>query len=364
MEQNAYGGYIPTAETNKSTVIANMKALLIAQYYDNITGDDVRKPEKYMLPLESYELPFNNTSHIPQGEIYLSEVVSTNKDAVTMVSILPKVAKVLSGSQDSASSSSVSTTSSFIRNTFFGSFFSDLRNNLVDSNSDSYWEGSVTADISFDTENLSWSSDNISSDGTKEIVTVLTPVKAVKITFAGLLGESIKDSYGGNNAIDNALEEYLDSVLQTLSSTGAWTRSTNWSELSFFEKQNLLSIISSAFGGSVKFSHDTEFLSSAHLTTEASKPTWGLLIQHFFVCFLAAFMQLYFIKKSSSITNALQSGNVSMDRTHMLERRIGAAAGFAASAPIKAATGLAGAGAGAMINHAKDDRTAPLNDAR
>ena len=369
-DSEVYGAYsLHSTNPGIAATMREMMEMFKSQYYSEISLNDVNSIDKYMLPLKAY-LYNGNSESIPEGKVYSTSMAAHKADAYTISTLLKGIVdndalnlKDSSSGGSGGSSDTSETTSNYLRETFYDGFLRKVEENLrSNAESNYFWSGSIQGNVSFDTANPVWVKDEEFSNEylygkEMESVTVKVPVSAIKITMAGLLGDSVDNSYNGNKAIDDALKEYFDMILPAIATTRSWARDTSWDNLSFLEKTELLSLVNSALGNTITISNDTEFLTSANLNHEATKPTFGLLIKHFFICLLAAFMQIYFIKKSSSVTNALQSGNVSMDRTQALERRVMAAAGFAATAPVKAAVG-------ALTNHAKDDRKAPLNDAR
>lgn len=173
------------------------------------------------------------------------------------------------------------------------------------------------------------------------------PIKSVRLSLLGMLGEGVEKSYDGNNKVDRFLLEFLNNCMSAAGS------SMKWGTLSYLEKSQVLSVISNYAGEAITVNHDDGLIESANLTIEGlTKPSWGLMVQHFFVSIMAALMQVYFIKKSSSITQALMSGGVSQDRLAALERGIGRMAVAGGMAPLRMGVGLLGGIAGGLSNNA------------
>ena len=172
------------------------------------------------------------------------------------------------------------------------------------------------------------------------------PIRTAKLTFLGMLGSEV-ENFAGNKDIDAALLEFLNECMAIMGSR------QKWGDLSYVEKAEVLSRINNSIGNAITVNHDQGLIDAADLPAQGTASlTWNLVIQHFFVSIMAALMQVYFIKKSSSITQALMSGSVSQDRLAALERGIGRMATTGGMAPLRMGVGLLGGLAGGLSNNA------------
>ena len=225
--------------------------------------------------------------------------------------------------------------------------------------SNSYWKGSIQLQTKFDIKQAYGLNNGKGTYKRQWIIDI--PVENAKITLICMLGESIDSSFEGNYVIDSRMETFLNACMN-LYKDPASDNDLEWKHLSILQKKELVARINAAVGDAITVSSDLNILQNADLTTEQMDPSWGILLMHFFVSIMAALMQVYFIKKSSAITNALQSGSASMDRTQALTRMITGAAAKAAMLPVTAPVAALGGAASKALD--SREKGAPLNDTR
>lgn len=222
-------------------------------------------------------------------------------------------------------------------------FLSEISEKSMSTDTAGFWEGSVSLDVDFDVAGMR-RVEGYSSES--ELWFAEIPIRTAKLTFLGMLGSEV-ENFAGNKDIDAALLEFLNECMAIMGSR------QKWGDLSYVEKAEVLSRINNSIGNAITVNHDQGLIDAADLPAQGTASlTWNLVIQHFFVSIMAALMQVYFIKKSSSITQALMSGSVSQDRLAALERGIGRMATTGGMAPLRMGVGLLGGLAGGLSNNA------------
>jgi len=255
-------------------------------------------------------------------------------------------------------------------------FLTFLRNVSANAPSSGYVKKSIQMEASFDASNFYFNSDYTDFDYT---YFAEAPIEYATITFAAMLGSSVDDNYKGNGLIDSEFSTFINNSLSVLKELypDTYKNVSSWDDLDYIGKTELLQTINTILGNAIEVSSNSAFLAESNLNTEAADPSWSMLIMHFFVCIMAAFMQIYFIRKSSSITNALMSGQASMDRMHELTRGITRMAKDAARMPVNMGVGMLGGvsnlmgGGSSSVSGGESSETsssggsrAPINDAR
>ncbi len=218
-------------------------------------------------------------------------------------------------------------------------FLKNVSETVPPEGRDEFWRNSVVLELDFDISEIT----SVERYQEGNVWFARIPINTVKLSFLGMLGTGVEEHYKGNKAIDTAMLSFLNACMTILGS------SEKWENLSYIEKFEVLTEINAATGDAITVSYDAGFIEAAHLVVEGvTSPTWGLMIQHFFVSIMAALMQVYFIKKSSQITQALMSGGVSQDRMAGMQGRILSLARSGAMMPVRAVTGLLGGIAGGV----------------